>query len=237
MSATMPSDYTFDISMRPDYSLLTVELNTGQKIYAEPGSMASMSTDIELKAGLKGGLFKSIGRAFGGENLVINTYTAKKPGEVTFAPGPMGDLEHYRLDSNSLILQKGGFVAHGDGVDISAKWAGAKGFFSGEGMVLLRATGTGDLFFSTYGAMIEIDVVGGYIVDTGYIVAFEDTLDYNVRLVPGLGPGSKLKSFLFGGEGLVCEFKGQGKVWIQTRCVAPFLRWVHVFRPQSRSAT
>ena len=110
----MQSDYQFDISMRPDYSLLTVNLQSGQKIYAEPGSMASMSTGIELKAGLKGGLFKSLGRAFGGESLVINTYTAQAAGEVTFAPGPMGDLEHYRVESSSLILQKGAFVAHGD---------------------------------------------------------------------------------------------------------------------------
>ena len=231
----MNSDYQFDISMRPDYSLLTVELSRGQKIYAEPGSMASMSTGIELKAGLKGGLLKSLGRAFGGESLIINTYTAHQPGEVTFAPGPMGDVQHYRLDSNSLILQKGGFVAHGEGLDISAKWDGAKGFFSGEGMILLRASGTGDLFFSTYGAMIEIDVQDGYIVDTGYVVAFEDTLDYSVRLVPGLSPGSKFKSLLFGGEGLVCEFRGRGKVWVQTRCVSSYLRWANMFRPVERS--
>lgn len=232
----MQSDYKFDISMRPDYSLLTVDLESGQKIYAEPGSMASMSTDIELKAGLKGGLFKSLGRALGGESLVINTYTAKNRGEVTFAPGPMGDLEHYHLDGNSLILQKGGFVAHGEGVDLSAKWEGAKGFFSGEGMVLLKASGTGDIFFSTYGAIIEIDVTDGYLVDTGYVVAFEDTLNYSVTVVPGLGPGAKLKSFFFGGERLVCRFHGQGRVWIQTRCITPFLRWVHGYRRRERSS-
>lgn len=229
------SDYDFEIGMRPDYSMLTVRLTKGQKIYTEPAAMASMSVGVSLRAGLKGGLFKSLGRAFGGENLVINTFTAQQAGELVLAPGPMGDLEHYWLDNNSLVLQKGAFVAHGEGVDISAKWGGAKGFFSGEGMVLLRASGRGDLFFSTYGAMVEIDVRDGYIVDTSYIVAFEDTLDYNVRLLPGLSAGSKIKSLLFGGEGLVCEFKGQGKLWIQTRAVVPFLRWVHPYRPQKRS--
>jgi len=232
----MQSDYSFNISMQPDYSLLTMNLQAGQKVYAEPGSMASMSTGIELKAGLKGGLFKSLGRALGGESLIINTYTAREHGEVTFAPGPMGDLKHYRLDGNSLILQKGGFVAHGEGVELSAKWEGAKGFFSGEGMVLLKASGTGDIFFSTYGAIIEVDVADGYVVDTGYVVAFEDTLDYSVTVVPGLGAGSKIKSFLFGGEGLVCQFRGQGRVWIQTRCVKPFLRWVYNYRPRERSS-
>lgn len=232
----MQSDYSFNISMQPDYSLLTMNLQAGQKVYAEPGSMASMSTGIDLKAGLKGGLFKSLGRALGGESLIINTYTAREQGEVTFAPGPMGDLKHYRLDGNSLILQKGGFVAHGEGVELSAKWEGAKGFFSGEGMVLLKASGTGDIFFSTYGAIIEVDVADGYVVDTGYVVAFEDTLDYSVTVVPGLGAGSKIKSFLFGGEGLVCQFRGQGRVWIQTRCVKPFLRWVYNYRPRERSS-
>ena len=61
-----------------------------------------------------------------------------------------------------------------------------------------------------------------FIVDTGYIVAFEDTLEYRVSVLPGLRAGSKIKSFLFGGEGLVCRFSGQGKVWIQTRYVHPF---------------
>ena len=140
-------------------------------------------------------------------------------------------MQHYALNDNRLILQRGAFVAHSEGVEVDGKWGGFKGMFSGEGMVLLQAQGTGDIFFSTYGAMVEVDVRGGYFVDTGYIVAFEDTLDYNVTVLPGLGLGSKVKSFLFGGEGFVCRFEGHGKVWVQTRAVNPYLSFIHPFRP------
>ena len=63
---------------------------------------------------------------------------------------------------------------------------------------------------------MPIDVAGEFIVDTGYIVAFEDTLQYRVTVLPGLRSRGKLKSFFFGGEGLVCQFSGQGRVWVQT---------------------
>jgi uncharacterized protein (TIGR00266 family) len=143
----------------------------------------------------------------------------------------MGDLVHHRLRGSALLLQRGAFVAHGPGVDVGSRWEGMRGFFSGEGLILLRATGAGDLFFNTYGGLVEIDVTGRYYVDTGYVVAFEDTLAYQVTTLPGLGVGGQLKTFLFGGEGLVCRFSGQGKLWVQTRAVPPFLRFVQPFRP------
>jgi uncharacterized protein (TIGR00266 family) len=96
--------------------------------------------------------------------------------------------------------------------------------------VLLKASGTGDIFFNSYGAIMPIDVTGGFMVDTGYIVAFEDTLQYNVTVLPGLRTAGKIKSFFFGGEGLVCQFTGTGRVWIQTRQISSFLAWVHPFR-------
>ena len=223
----------FTLAHQPDMSLLQIRLKQGQSFYAEPSVMASMDSGIQLKAGLKGGLLKSIGRALGGESLIINTFSAPNAdGEVNLAPGPMGDILHYRLDGTGIMLQRGAYVANSEGVEINGKWDGMRGFFSGEGMVLLKATGTGDLFFNTYGAILkhEVDFQNDFIVDTGYVVAFEDTLDYHVTTVPGLRSGGKLKTLFFGGEGLVCNFKGKGKVWIQTRTVNPFLRWVHPYR-------
>ena len=192
-----------------------------------------MDTTIKMKSSLKGGILKSAKRAFGGESLVMNTFTAESgPGEVTFAPGPMGDMEHYHLDgSTSLMLQRGAFVASTTDVTLDSKWQGFKGFFSGEGLFLLKATGTGDIFFNTYGSIIQIDVRDNYYVDSSYIVAFEDTLDYKVTTLPGLGIGKKLKGLFLSGEGLVTRFSGAGKLWIQTRTVGPFLGWVYPFRP------
>ncbi len=225
------SDYQFEISQRPDFAMVSVRLQAGQKIFAEPGAMASMDPTVTMKSGFKGGFRKTLGRALGGESLLINTYTAEEAGEVTFAPGPPGDIRHTRLEGGAFYLQRGAFLLHGDGVELTGKWQGGKGFFSGQGLVLLKATGTGDLFFNSFGAILEVDVTDQYIVDTGYIVAFEDTLQYHVSVLPGLRAGSKLKTLFFGGEGLVCRFSGQGRVWIQTRHVQSFLSWVNPFRP------
>lgn len=231
---TTGEDLSFDISQRPDFALLTVRLAPHQQVLAETSAMVSMDPNIQLKSGLKGGLGRSLGRAFGGESLIVNTFTAPDaPGEVVFAAGQVGDLVHHPLRGERLFLQRGAFVASSAAVDVTGKWSGAKGFFSGEGLVLLQASGQGDLFFSSYGAILQIDVKGQYYVDTGYIVAFEETLDYEVTTLPGLSIGGRVKSFFFGGEGLVCRFSGQGKIWVQTRAVNPFLNYIGPFRPRN----
>ena len=142
---------------------------------------------------------------------------------------------HYELTSaGGMVLQRGAYVASSPSRGGQRQMGRLKGFLS-EGLVLLKATGEGDLFFNTYGAIVEVDIDGDYYVDNNNVVAFEDTLDYNVTVLPGLKTGSKLKSFLFGGEGLVSRFEGRGKLWIQTRCVAPFLNWVYPYRPVQSS--
>ena len=223
------------IENQPDFATLRVYLEPGQSMLAEPSAMATMSANVKLVSSLKGGLGGALSRAFSGESVVLNTFTAEGgPGEVWFAPGPMGDMRHVRLNGNTLVLQRGAFVASSEGVELKAKWEGLKGFFSGEGLVLQQARGTGDLWFNTFGAILEVDVKGEYVVDTGCIVAFEDTLGYRVTTMPRPSGGGFLKSFLFGGEGLVCRFSGHGRLWIQTRGIGPFLGWVHPFRPVER---
>ncbi|MDX2023146.1 MAG: TIGR00266 family protein [Deltaproteobacteria bacterium] len=230
MSHSNALDFSFE--QRPDFTWLNVSLRAGQKILAEPSAMATMDPTVTMKAGLRGGLGKTFGRMLGGESLIMNTFAAPTAGgAVRFAPGTPGDMAHKSLDGGKFYLQRGAFVAHSEGVELSGRWQGARGFFSGQGLVLLEATGQGDLFFNAYGAILPIDVTDELIVDTGYVVAFEDTLAYQVSVMPGLRPGAKVKSFLFGGEGLVCRFRGQGKVWVQTRDAGAFLRWTYPFRP------
>lgn len=239
MSTESLSTVDFDITHRPDFALLTVRLPQGETIHAERSAMVSMDATINLKAGLKGGIKRSLGRAFGGESFIINTFTAKTgPGEVTFAPGQAGDTVHRHLEGNTLYLQRGAYMANTSGVEVTGSWQGAKGFFSGEGLILLKAFGTGDVFFNSYGAILEIDLADeSFYVDTGYVVAFDDTLSYNVSVLPGLRAGRKLKSFFFGGEGLVCQFSGTGKVLVQTRSINPFLSWLYPFRPQKKRSS
>lgn len=223
--------FDYEISQRPDFAMVKVNLPEGNKIFAEPSAMMSMSPSVELKAGFKGGFKKTLGRAFGGESLIINTFTAKEGGgEVSLAPGATGDVVHYNLNGIGLMMQRGSFIMHTEGVELTGKWQGAKGFFSGEGLVLLKATGTGDIFFNSYGAILPIDVTEEFYVDSGYVVAFEESLGYKVTTMPGLR-AKGMKSFFFGGEAFVCQFTGQGRVWIQTRHVHPFLSYIHPFRP------
>lgn len=215
--------YAFRIEGRPDFSFLTVTVPANQKIKVEASAMATMDTHLEMKTRMRGGL----GRLMTGESIFINEFTAPGgPGEIGIAPAAPGDMGHVFLNDDTIYLQNSAFVAAGPEVEVESKWQGlTKGFFSGESLFLIRAKGKGDLWFNTYGAMIEIDVKGDYVVDTGNIVAFTEGLEYKVSKVGGY------KSLFFSGEGFVCRFSGEGKVWIQTRGVDAFLSWLHPYRP------
>ncbi|TCS37594.1 TIGR00266 family protein [Reinekea marinisedimentorum] len=218
--------YDFEITGQPDYSFLTVQIPANETLKVEASAMATMDTNIEMKTKLKGGF----GRFLTGESLFINDFTAANgPGEIGIAPGAPGDLLHQYLDGNTIYLQNSAYVASTADVTVESKWQGmVKGFFSGESLFLIRCSGKGDLWFNTYGAIIEIDVEDDYVVDTGNIVAFTEGLEYTIRKVGGY------KSLFFSGEGLVCRFSGKGKVWIQTRSAAAFVSWAHWFRPVKR---
>ncbi len=214
---------SFRIEGEPDYAFLSVEIPANQTLKVEASAMATMDVSIKMKTKLKGGF----GRFLTGENIFINEFTAENvAGEIGIAPGTPGDLMHQYLDGNTIFLQNSAFVAATMSVDIETKWQGmVKGFFSGESLFLIRCSGNGDLWFNTYGAIIEIDVEGDYVVDTGNIVGFTEGLDYEVTKVGGY------KSLFFSGEGFVCRFSGKGKVWIQTRSAAALTSWAHYFRP------
>ncbi len=225
------SDYTYEIEHAPAFASLKVSLTTGQTLMVEAGAMAAMDSHIKMKSKMKGGLMKGLARMVSGESLFISEFTAEgKPGELFLSPGVPGDLTYYRLQGNSLIIQSSGYVASSPGIELNTKFQGLKGFFSGESIFMLKASGTGDVWFSSYGGIIEIPVSGDYVVDTGYIVAFEDTLQYNVEVLGGLS-FRNLKTSIFGGEGLVCRFTGHGKLWIQTRNVIPLINFLNPFRP------
>jgi len=220
-------EHEFRIECKPDFSFLTVQVPASQTLKVEASAMATMSSNMVMKTKMKGGL----SRFLGGENIFINEFTAQAgPAEIGIAPGSPGDMDHVFMDGSSeIFLQSSAYVASSMNVDVDSKWQGFKGFFSGEGLFLLRCTGQGDLWFNTYGAMIEVPVDGNYVVDTSHVVAFTSGLQYNVESVGGL------KSLFLSGEGLVCRFHGQGKVWIQTRHPMAFANWAYPFRPQQNN--
>lgn len=222
-------DYTIEHS--PSYASLRLDLKANETVFVESGAMAAMDSCIKMKSKVQGGLMKGIGRMLGGESLFISEFTAQgKAGQLFVSPGVPGDIQHYYLNGNSLMVQSSGFVASSPTVTIDTNFQGFKGFFSGESLFLIKATGKGDFWFSSYGAIVEIPIDGDYVVDTGYIVAFEDTLNYNVEMMGGLSFKS-LKTGILGGEGLVCRFRGQGRLWVQSRNLFPLLNFLNPFRP------
>jgi uncharacterized protein (TIGR00266 family) len=222
----------YKIEHSPAYASLQVDLQPHQTIVAESGAMAAMDPWLEMKAKTRGGLMKSVARMFAGESLFLTDFTAKdKPGQLYLSPGVPGDVQHYYLDgSKGLMVQSTGFLASSVTVEIDTKFQGFKGFFSGESLFLLKAIGEGDIWFSSYGGIVEIPVTGEYVVDTGYIVAFEDTLNYKVEMIGGLS-FKGLKTGILGGEGLVCRFTGTGKLWIQSRQLYNLINFLTPFRP------
>ena len=219
-----------DIRYKPSYSLAIVSLGAGESVQAEGGAMVSMSSNVAVQTGMRGGLVGALKRkVLGGESFFMNTFTSEgSAGEITFAPSLPGDVQVRELSGETFFLQSGSYIASPDSIQVDTQWGGAKTFFGSEGLFLLKATGSGPLIFSSYGAIHEVEVTGrSYIVDTGHIVGFTSGLDFNVKRVGGW------KSTVFSGEGLVCEFTGTGKLFMQTRSSQAFLSWLVPRLPQS----
>jgi uncharacterized protein (TIGR00266 family) len=228
----MTADLVFKIDHAPAYASLCLKLPANQTVLVESGAMAAMDSCIQMKSKVRGGLLKGVGRMLSGESFFVSEFTAVgSPGELILSPGVPGEIQHYRLNGrNGLLVQSSGFVAASPTVQIDTKFEGFRGFFSGESLFLIKVTGSGDFWFSSYGAIIEIPVSGDYVVDTGYIVAFEDTLNYSVEMLGGMS-WKGLRTGVLGGEGLVCRFQGQGKLWVQSRNLYPLLNFLSPYRP------
>ena len=121
------------------------------------------------------------------------------------------------------MVQSGSWIASDPAVDVDAKWGGGKTFFSGEGLLLLRCSGRGDLLMSTLRRpAVHSPWPPGeaMTLDTGHVVAFDDTVTYKVR------KAGSWKSTILGGEGLVTDFTGPGRVWLQTRSSSDLVAWI-----------
>jgi len=211
------------IEYRPSYALLELDLDAGESVRAEAGAMVSYSDGIDIETGATGGILGSLKRSvLGGESFFQNTFTAQQAGQVTLAPPLPGDVIRHDLEDERLLVQSGSFLAADEAVELDTAFGGAKTFFGSEGLFLLEMVGTGPTFLSSYGAIHEVELGEGerYTVDTGHIVAFEDTADFSVDAVGGL------RSTLFSGEGLVCHFSGPGRVWLHSRSQDAFLSWL-----------
>jgi uncharacterized protein (TIGR00266 family) len=209
---------------KPTYSLGVIKLGGGEQVRVESGSMVSMSAGMQVETKATGGFLKSLARkALTSESFFQNVFTAPaEGGHVAVAPTLPGDLLVREIQGDAWLVQGGDYVASEMGVEVDSKWGGAKTFFGGEGLFMLRCFGQGKMLLSSYGAIHEFDLAAGqkYTIDTGHLVAFPEGMQFNIKAIGGL------KSTLFSGEGIVVELMGPGKVLMQTRSWNAFMSYL-----------
>lgn len=221
--------YTYQIGLGPAFSLAVLQLAAEQSIHAEAGAMVSMSANIELQSQMKGGLMGGLKRMVGGETAFVSTFTARGgPGEVALAPPAPGDIAAIEMQSQTFYVQSSSYLGGDASLNVDTKWGGAKSFFGGEGLFVLQVTGAGVLLVSSFGAIYRKQLAPGerYVVDTGHLVAWEGTTQYQLRKA-----AAGFMSSLTSGEGIAAEFMGPGEILIQTRNLAAFAGLMKPFFP------
>lgn len=197
------------------FPVVVCQLADGEKMITEKGSMVWMTPNMEMET-TGGGLGKMFSKAFSGESMFQNSYTARGAGMIAFGssfPGRILTLEV--APGREFILQKTAFLASEAGVQLSIhfnKKFGA-GLFGGEGFIMQRLSGSGIAFAEVDGELVEYTLAPGQqmVVDTGNVLGFESTVAIDIQQVKGL------KNKLLGGEGFFnTVLTGPGKIWLQT---------------------
>lgn len=201
------------------FPVVVCHLESGEQMITEKGSMVWMSPNMQMET-KGGGLGKMFAKAFSGESMFQNIYTAKGAGLIAFGSSFPGQIKAVQIaPGQDMILQKNSFLAAEPGVELSIhfnKKLGV-GLFGGEGFVMQRLSGSGMAFAEIDGELVEYELQPGQqiVVDTGNVAGFTAGVQMEIRQVPGM------KNKLLGGEGLFnTVLTGPGRVWLQTMCIA-----------------
>lgn len=228
-----------NLEARPSYAMAVVKLNKGEKFVSEAGAMVAHTPGLAIDTGFQGtgggflnmitAILAGIARKFlAGESMFVNKFTATQDGaEVMLAPAMSGDIVEIDLDgTNPVVVQAESYLASEPGVQVGLIFGGIGMLLSGEGAFFLKCTGKGKLLVNSYGAIEEIELPEeGYVADNGHIVGWQGKVTYKMRSAGGL------MASMTSGEGMVVEFKGDGKVWLQTRNVPSMVDWISPFLP------
>lgn len=216
--------------------LVTLQIQPGEKVFAEAGSMVYMSGNVNMEAKMRGGLLKGIGRKFMGETMFLTEFTsAGGQGMVSFggtAPGTIKDLD---IQGTNWMVQKDAFLVAEDSIEMSVGFQKKLGsiFFGGEGFILQKLSGKGKVFIHACGDFVEFNLEPNQIlkVDTGSVVGWEDTVSFDIERVKGI------KTMFFGGEGIfLTTLKGPGKVIIQSMNLANLASALAPFLPHQNTS-
>lgn len=198
-------------------------LNKGEEIYTQSGGMSWMSEAIEYKSNIRGGILNGIGRIFRGESMFVTAYKSKiDDGMITFASNLPGSIKEFMITpEKDFICQKAAFLCAQSAVKSKICFSKkiSAGLFGGEGLVLQRLYGSGIVFLEICGdaCTFQLKDKESILVDSGCIVGFESTVDFDVRLVKGV------KNMFFGGEGMfLSRLEGPGMICLQTQNIQEF---------------
>lgn len=223
-----------EITHGPSFAMVRVDLELGQTIVAEAGVMVARNQSVNMEAKLNaprsGGFFAVLKALFiavirkfiGGETFVVNHFTPNQTrGSVWLAPAMSGHIAYRRLNGEKLTMSTGAYLAHSGGVDLNLKFGGLQSLLAKEGAFFLEASGVGDLWFTSYGGIEPVDVNGEFVVDNGHLVAYEGPLTFSIGTA-----GGGMMGAVASGEGLVCKFSGQGRVYLQSRNTSSLVGWL-----------
>ena len=210
------------------FPVVICNLENGEKMITEKGSMAWMSPNMQMETH-GGGLGRMLSKAFSGESMFQNHYTARGgPGMIAFNSSFPGEIKVVQIaPGQEMIVQKSAFLAAEAGVELSIhfhKKLGV-GFFGGEGFIMQRLSGRGTAFIEIDGDLMEYILKPGQqlVVDTGNVAGFEPSVQMDIQAVPGA------KNMFFGGEGIFnTVLTGPGRVWLQTM---PIYNVANAIRP------
>ena len=212
------------------FPIVVCQLTKGEKMITEKGSMVWMSPNMSMET-TGGGLGKMFSKAFSGESMFQNIYTANGDGMITFGSSFPGKIVAIDIKpGRNFIVQKNAFLAAEAGVELSIhfnKKMGA-GFFGGEGFIMQKLSGQGTAFVEIDGDLVEYELSAGQkiIVDTGNVAGFDSTVSIDIQTVKGV------KNMVFGGEGIFnTVLTGPGRIWLQTMPIANVANAIRPFIP------
>jgi uncharacterized protein (TIGR00266 family) len=217
--------------------ILRIHLNKGEKITAESGAMVSIQGNIETETRMReGGFLKNLKVSIlGSESFFVNDFIAHEDNSVIELTGAyLGDIEYIPISSDrGYIVQSSAYIASSSGITLDTKWQGFKKGIFGSNLFMLKANGQGDLFVNVYGAIISHDLKDGekIIIDNYQLVALTDGTKYDVKKHGGY------KTAIFGGEALVIEITGPGKVYYQTKNFRDWIKLLQQYLPTNQGGS
>jgi uncharacterized protein (TIGR00266 family) len=212
-----------EVEGKPSFGFVKFVVEPGERLMCEAGSMVAMSPGLALVAKMRGGWLTSLLRKFLGEesfflNEISNTTAA--PLEFVCSPTSPGEVFYLAIQNNRFWLREGAYLCSRGDVGLRLRFAGLKSWIAREGLFRWELHGTGEVWISSYGGVVEQVLDGETLVDSGHVVAFTEDVKMNLQLI------GSLWTSVTSGEGFVMRLSGRGRVWLQTRSLDGFADWL-----------